>query len=181
MRQIPILLFTAAIMIAGPVRSDSGAHLRANAEAAVVVVKPLPDGRRLIPLPGLEFTLVIEPQCAAGMQAESISISVADTRKTIAGSDLDGNQSMRTSISIPRKQVPPLAVEGFCLIDSGDGITPSELLVKDAFTANISLRCAGENQQATIYKSQPLNLHLQCKFAARDAGTGEPGTTAGQN
>jgi hypothetical protein len=181
MRELPILLFTAVIMTASPVRSDSGAQLRANAEAAVVVVKPLPDGRRLIPLPGLEFTLIIEPQCAAGMQAESISISVADTRMTITGSDLDGHQPMRTSISIPRKQVSPLAVEGFCLANRADNTNSSVLLIKDAFTANISLRCAGENKQTTIYASQPLNLHLQCETAASNAGIGEPGTAADQD
>lgn len=162
MRSSSVLLFLAATLAANPVISDSGTRLSIRAQPAVVTVEPLPDGRRLLALPALEFELIIAPQCAPEMQADSISISVADTGKTLGSGDIDGQTSVATSITIPLRQISPLAVAGFCSASQSDDTTPTELLVKDAFTANVSLRCAGEGKQSIVYASQALSLSLQC-------------------
>lgn len=163
MRRHSILLIFTAIIIANPAMSDSSAYLRVTAEAASVKVKPLPDGRRLIALPTLEFALIIAPQCAPDMRAESISISVADTQKNLGATDIGDQPTVATSISIPRKQLSPLAVDGFCRAVDNTASFSTDLDIRDAFTANISLRCAGKDKQSIVYASQALHLSLQCE------------------
>ena len=47
----------------------------------------------------------------------------------------------------------------------------SDLQVMDAFTAQISLRCTGEETQNIAYMSQPLALSLQCETTDAEAET----------
>jgi hypothetical protein len=170
MRSLTFFLLIVATFVASPVKSDPGTRLSIDAQAALVVVKPLPEGRRLIRLPALEFAMTIEPQCATNMQAESISISIADTRKTLGAADIDGQSNVATSITIPRQQVAPLAIDGFCQAGENSS-TESDLQVMDAFTAHISLRCTGEDTQTIVYVSQPLALSLRCEATYSDAET----------
>ena len=170
MRSPLILLCVAAAIVTIPVLADSGAEMSVKAQAAVVTVKPLPYGRRLVPLPALEFALLVEPQCAPDTQPDSISISVADTKTTLTASDINGRSMVVASIAVPRRQVSPLAIEGFCQADQSDESNPPELLVKDAFTANISLRCAGEHNTVIAYASKTLDLKLRCMNEEGETG-----------
>jgi len=162
MRSLSILLLIAAAFVANPALSDTSTGISVTAQAAVVSVEPLPEGRRLIPLPTLEFALIVKPQCAPDMQVDSISISVADTRTTLGASEIGGQTDVVTSIAIPRRQVSPLAVEGFCRLNQDDDLNPSDLLVKGALTANVSMRCADDSKQTIVYTSQALDLSLHC-------------------
>jgi hypothetical protein len=171
MRDHPILLIFTAIIIANPAMSDSGALLHVTAQAASVKVRPLPDDRRMILLPTLEFALIIAPQCAPDMRVESISIGVADTRKSLGASDIGDQPNVATSISIPRPQLSPLAVDGFCRAADNAATIPADLNIQDAFTANISLRCTGTDKQSIIYTSHTLHLNLQCDALDGEAQT----------
>jgi len=163
MRSLSIITLLALNLAAGPVASEPGARVTVDAHPAVIGIKPLPDGRRLISLPAIEFALAITPQCATGTQPQSLSVSIADTRKTLGSGELDGHPTVAVSIAIPRKQASPLAVDGFCPADQSADASNTDLSIEDAFTAHVSLRCAGEEQQTIVYAAQPLGLVLHCE------------------
>ena len=148
--------------IAFPVQSESVSLIKIRSEPAAVEVVPQAAGRRLIRLPALEFSLDIEPQCDTNMRAESLSISVADTRETVAVAETD-EAVVATTLTLPRHQTAPLAVVDFCQTAADQGMRSQELLVRDAFTAHLSLRCTNGERQSIVYASQPLDLALRCK------------------
>ena len=137
-------------------------------EPATVEITAQPAGRRLIQLPALEFSLTIEPQCESDMYVESISISVADTRATVTVAEPD-QAVLTTTLTLPRHQAAPLAVVNFCQTAADQSQSQSqssqELLVRDAFTAHLSLRCSNDERQSIVYASQALDLVLRCKSA----------------
>jgi hypothetical protein len=169
MRGLYILLVVAAAGAAGTAKPDSIGRVIVAAHPAIVEIKPLSDDRRLISLPALEFALTIEPQCATDMQAESISISIADTQKTYGAVAIDGRSIVEISLTIPRRQIGPLAAEAFCRAGKSDDIVTRTLLVQDAFTAQLSLRCISEEKRSIIYVSQPLDVKLHCQNADDDS------------
>lgn len=161
------LLSLAVASTAMPARSDTVSQIKVESEPAAIAIAPQETGRRLIQLPALEFSLAIEPQCESDMQAESISISVADTRETVTVVDADAS-IVTTTITIPSRQAAPLAVLDFCLIDEDQNQASRETLVRDAFTAHLSLRCANGDRQSIVYASQALDLALRCESADQD-------------
>lgn len=162
----PILFALVVAAAAMPARSEPASHIRVWSEPAAVEVAPQAAGRRLVRLPTLEFSLEIEPLCDHNMRAESLSISVADTRKIVALAD-DGESIITTTLTLPRQQTAPLALLDFCQIDDSqiEEELNQELLVRDAFTAHLSLRCANDEQHSVVYASQSLDLMLLCKAA----------------
>lgn len=155
----PALVIAATAMSA---RSEPVSLIKVRSEPAAVAVSPQAAGRRLVRLPTLDFSLEIEPLCDNNMRAESLSISVADTRETVAFTDED-ERIVSTTLTLPRQQTAPLAVVDFCQIDEDRNQVSQELLVKDAFTAHLSLRCASDQQQTVVYATQPLDLTLLCR------------------
>jgi hypothetical protein len=159
-----ILLFLAMASTATPALSDTVSRIKVTSEPAAVEISPQAAGRRLIRLPALEFSLTIEPQCESNMQAESISISVADTRATVTVAEPD-EAVLTTTLTLPRHQAAPLAVVNFCQTAADQSQSSQELLVRDAFTAHLSLRCSNDERQSIVYASQALDLALRCKSA----------------
>lgn len=166
MRGLTILLVVAA---ASTAQSDSIGRLIVDAHAADAAIQPLAGDGRLILLPSLEYALTIEPQCATNMRPESISISVADTRKIVSAAEFDKVSLVEVSIAIPRRQIGPLAIDKFCRSDQSDAAAARELYVEDAFTAHLSLRCANDAARTIIYASVPLDVNLRCDMADIDA------------
>ena len=138
-------------------------QIKVSSAPATAEIVPAPVGRRLIRLPTLEFVFTIEPRCENNMQAKSVSISVADTRETVTVGETTDSAVVEARITIPRRQAPPLAVAGFCEIDEDETRQSRELLVREAFTAHLSLRCANDERQSIVYASQALDLSLRCK------------------
>ncbi len=165
MRSHSILFVVALIVAASTARGDTDGRLLIQAQAAIVEIDPLPAGRRLILLPTLEFVLTIEPQCAASASTKSISVSVADTRKTFRATDFAEQSSIAMTLKIPRRQVGPLAIERFCQQGESADSTPQILLVRDALTAHFALRCADGDKQSIVYATLPLDVSLLCKAA----------------
>jgi hypothetical protein len=161
---LPVLVIAATAM---PVQSESVSLIKVRSEPAAVEVTPQAAGRHLVRLPALEFLLEIEPQCDNNMRAESLSISVADTRETVAFTDND-ERIITTTLTLPRQQTAPLAVVDFCRVDEDQSLGSQELLVRDAFTAHLSLRCTSDEQQSGVYASQSLDLTLLCKPLDQD-------------
>ncbi len=132
-----------------------------------VDIKVRPPGRRIIRLPGLSLALQIEPRCAAGMAAESISISVADTRLSIGRKALEEQSVIETTIAVPRDQLAPLTIENFCVAGQVP-VSATELRVRDALTAQLSLRCSDGSRQSIIYSTAALEITLSCVTPVTD-------------
>jgi len=171
-------LLMVAQLVASPAWPDSSAHLAVSAEPAVVPVKPLAEGRKLIRLPTLEFHLHLEADCAEDYEIRSVSISVADSRTTFSGEDVAGFSATPISFSVPARQLSPVAIDGFCSLAVGadDRETREDHVIPDAVTAHLSLRCAGEDAEAITYISHALDVVLQCAARA-DAQGGVTSTT----
>ena len=162
-----ILLFLAMASTASPALSDTVSQIKVTSEPAAVEILPQAAGRRLIRLPALEFSLKIKPQCEDDMRAESVSISVADTRATVTVAEGD-ETTIATTLTLPRHQSAPLAVVDFCQIREDQSQDIQEMLVRDAFTAHLSLRCTNDERQSIVYASQALHLALRCKSENQD-------------
>jgi hypothetical protein len=164
-----ILALVLAFVCAQSAWSESNVRLEVEATAAIVQIEPLAVGRKLIRLPALEFELSIDAVCAPNSDAKSLSISVADTRKTISGEETAKISSAPIRFLVPARQVAPIAVYGFCP-HSGKS---SELLIRDAVTTHLSLRCLGADGHSITYASHGLDVLLRCDIPANDQGDPE--------
>ena len=135
-------------------------RLFVHTEPAVASIAPHPGSRRLIRLPELEFPLRISARCGAGRAPESISISIADTRKTISGEDLPAAATLETSVRIAARQIAPIAVREFCVAES---TTQHSLLVATALTAHVSLRCVKDDESTIVFRAKALDVFLDCE------------------
>ena len=157
-------LFPASVLFGPLAWAENAANLGVDADPAVVAIKPLAEGRKLIRPPALEFLLRIDAECDANAEIASISISIADTQKALTTTDLSDAAPIATRITIPARQVSPIAVEDFCPMESpaaGD-----ELVIRDALTAHVSLRCTSEAGESITYKSRALDVMLHCDATA---------------
>ena len=161
-------LFPVAVLFAPFALAENSASLDVDADPAVVAIKPLAVGRKLIRPPALEFLLRIDAECDAEAEIASISISIADTQKALTTTDLDDTTPIATRISIPARQVPPIAVEDFCPMEAPDA--SDELVVRDALTAHVSLRCTSEAGESITYASRALDVTLHCDATAGTQG-----------
>ena len=161
---IALLLTSVA---AGLSWADSPSSLDLIVEPAAVTIEPPPEGRKLVSLPELEYRLSVVARCPDGHQPASLSVGIADTRKTLLQDALADPDPIVVEMTIPARQVAPIPVDGFCLSEQ-----KQEMLVRDAVTAHLSLRCASDAGDAITYASQALAVTVRC--AAGDQGESEP-------
>ncbi|MDJ0906081.1 MAG: hypothetical protein QNI96_08695 [Woeseiaceae bacterium] len=154
-------LLLASFTLAGIAWPGSQPTLTIIVPPAVAPVQPLAEGRRLVRLPALEFEFGIEARCGPEQAVRSISISVADTRKTLESDDIPEVSIVSTAVTLPARQLAPVAVDGFC---PESQVAGSSLLLRDAVTAQVSLRCTGEDGDSITYASQPLDVTLVCEI-----------------
>ena len=171
---IPIAIM--ALVADSPGEQQSEDRLLVDADAALVEVSELPSGRHTMRLPSLEFAIRLEPRCAAGTDADSISVSVADTRLRIGRDALAEQSVIETTIRVPREQIGPLVIEDFC-VAGDDAAKGTEMWVRDALTSQLSLRCTDESRQSIIYQTEPLAIALLCATPAADQVSSSPATT----
>jgi hypothetical protein len=164
-----LLLLVAPL---SPTLVAESARLGAEAEPADVAILPAETGDKLLRLPDLAYQISIDAHCRNSDRAESLSISAADTRMTLLRDEIADRTSITVGITIPASQVAPLAADDFC---KPDGRDDPKRLVKDAFTAHISLRCSGDEGESIIYTTRPLAVVLTCdretQGDAEDAGS----------
>ncbi|MGA8203248.1 MAG: hypothetical protein WB812_01950 [Woeseiaceae bacterium] len=162
----------ALMAVLVPALADEAPQMRVAASPARVDIEPGAAGLRLIELPDLEFRLSIEPDCAGG-EAESLSVSVADSSEELGAAALAGRSAIDAELRLPAKQSAPLPVNRFCPADAAPKSLPAMLQIRDAFTAHLSLRCVRDGRQSIVYSTVPLSLDLYCKIP--DDHTDAPG------
>jgi hypothetical protein len=149
-------------------------------EVAVVAVGPQPPERHSFELPSLDYVFRIEARCHSDWKPESLSLNVADSRVTRAGTELQDNTNQQLELKVPAKQLAPIAMRDFCVIDpaaEGSAVdaetrewnrdaTPDRMTIGAALSVHASLRCSLGDEQRIIYVSEPLDVTLTCALPA---------------
>lgn len=158
----PFLFMTLAVLACVDVRGeDANSQLVATFEAAIAEIAPR-SSAQAIQLPSLTFTVSIEANCPLTYTTGTISISIADTR---VRTELVADGPTQQSIRVPEKQLGPIAVSDFCIAGADPG-SAQQLQLRDALSAQLSLRCVGENKESMTYSTVPLEVSLQCVVPA---------------
>lgn len=153
-----------------------------TANVPVVAVAPQPTDRHFLTLPSLEYRFQVEPRCEAGWRPESFSLNVADSRVSLAGSELnDGGGEIL--LRVPARQIAPVPVAGFCVIaqamkgsagaaDEDSPDSPRELGIGGALSAHASLVCGSDGARDITYVARPLDVLLSCDAPEPDTAAG---------
>ena len=162
-----------------PEQPELDAQPVSQAEPAQITMDPLPAGRRLIRLPGVEFPLRLAPACPDDLDFQSLLISIADTRRTFSAVDFDAAATIDTRVRVSARQTSPIAVDEFCVADAES--TASAVTISDAFTASISMRCGSESQESVIYDTLALEIQLVCRLPGGTTEMESAPTAAGDS
>jgi hypothetical protein len=154
--RVPILALFGVIASSTCAFAEDGIVVAAR--ETEIVVTPQAAQLRLVSLPVLEFALRAAIRCKG--RSLSVTLSIADTFKTLEKDDLDGKRSAEILLTVPARQLALAASHGFCI--DGDDETADELLVPGLATANASLRCESDSGVAVHYASAPLRVRLRC-------------------
>jgi hypothetical protein len=177
-----------ALHVFAAAAEDRGLHtLAVAAEVTAIAVPPQPPERHFFDLPSLDYLFRIEARCHNDWEPESLSLSVADSRVARTATELEGKANLELALKIPAKQLAPIAMRNFCVIDPAaegsvaEGETPDwnphttpapgEMTIGAALSVQASLRCSLGDEQRTIYVSQPLDVTLICAVPETAGGT----------
>lgn len=124
-------------------------------------------------LPTLAFEFEIRAYCADGRRAKSVTLNVADTRRSLTADQIKSDGPTEVTLEVPADQLAPLAIDGFCTVKDGEKVETAadvqvELNVFSALSAQASLLCEGEDGTAMTYVSRGLDVSLVCEPAAED-------------
>jgi hypothetical protein len=153
---LPVLFFVSAEVD----------RLRVHAEPAVAVLTVQQRGRTLVNLPDIEFRLSVSTHCANNGRPESLSISIADSQKTLRGEALQSTLPIDVSMRIPAGQLAPFALREFCVDPASEG---ESLFLTAALAAQLSLRCSRIEEQSIVFAAEPLDIRVDCIPSAEEA------------
>lgn len=168
--------FVLAVTAAGPAVAKDTLSVAANAPAVPLV--PRSPGRNFVRLPTLEYTFEIQTDCSDSRSPESLSLNVADTRKSLTAEQIISDGPTEISLRIPASQIAPLVIEDFCVLQlegSSDTIAevPARMIIPSALSAQASLLCAGDEDKAMTYVSRSLDVALECEQLPDKEETGD--------
>ena len=143
-------------------------RLGVHAEPAVAVLPLQEDGRNLVRLPGIEFHLRLAPHCAYSGTPESLSITIADTRRTLRGEELRAAHAIDAAVLIPASQLAPFALQGFCVDPASEG---DSTMISAALAAQASLRCGRDNGSSVVFTAESLDIRVDCVRSATEAAS----------
>lgn len=158
MRGSLCVCFSLLLIGANSFGDDDVQMLAVEFETAVASIPPREsDGP--IQLPGLTFGVRAQTLCPSSEIPTSFSVSIADSRKTIAPDD---DLAIEDEIYVSAEQLGPVVVSNFCL--EGESDSMQQLQLEGALSAHLSLRCKGENSESIDYATTPLNVMLNCEI-----------------
>ena len=156
-----LALFLASSYIPTAIAGESVMIAAKETEATVT---PRAARLKLVNLPALEFGLRATFKCAG--KAESLTLSIADTYKTLDADAILDQRSAEMALAVPARQLALAASSTFCL--QGDPASMDELLVPGFATAHASLRCRNEGEVTVHFASAPLQVRLSCQRPATE-------------
>ncbi|MDJ0710315.1 MAG: hypothetical protein QNJ14_08000 [Woeseiaceae bacterium] len=155
--RVPILaLLATTLPVAGLAVAESS--IVVAAQETSVAVLPRNARLRLVNLPTVEFGLRAAIRCS-GIPV-SLTLSVADTFETVDADELQGQRAVKTTLTVPPRQIALAASRNFCIADD-DSV--NDLLVPGFVTAHASLRCDKDGVPTMHFASAPLQLRLTCE------------------
>lgn len=156
MRSQALIVLTFLLASPGtPGSSDQALTFEFTAAEATILPRA---SNRPIELPELRFVVRAQAFCPSPQVPASISVSIADTRMTITPAD---EAVFEHEILVPAKQLAPVVATGFCLAD--DPGSMQEIRLESALSAQLSLRCNGENSESISYATAGLDVALLCE------------------
>jgi len=170
MRSIPcsIAILLAVAAVANAEENSLTHSLVLTASTPRIEISRRSTTRNYLRLPSLEYAFLFTARCAGNFSPQSMSLSIADSRKSLSGEQLE-NLTAETALTmtVPAKQLAPLAIENFCIMpaNDADAMTPPSsetITVPAAFSAQASLLCVSEDRQEMIYASNYLGITLIC-------------------
>ena len=169
-KYLATLLATFSCAVNGVALAD---ELSLAATTPEVTVSTRPAGRNFLQLPDLTYEFVINLTCDENRRPESLSLSIADTRITLAADVLAGSDPVPIGISVPAGQIGPIPLAEFCIDEDGQQLAGerASLTVRSALSAQVSLLCSDEATNRMTYASQTLDVVLNCE-AAPEAPSG---------
>lgn len=167
-------------------QSTDAGTLNLTADIPVVEVRARSPGRRFIRLPSVEYRFDVEAQCAADLVPRGMSLSIADTRKSLTADDMSAGEIDSITLKIPAPQIGPVAVDSFCIVPDGDpsllgddqNSDTMSLKVTSVLSAQASLLCANDTDRQMIYASKSLDVTLLCKFQVPEETGADSVTTS---
>ncbi len=157
--------FLLAITAAGPAMGKD--TLLVTADVPLVPLLPRNPGRNFVRLPTLEYKFEIRAHCSDSRSPALLSLNVADTRKSLAARQIVSDGPTEISLRIPASQIAPLVIEDFCVVQPGENgdrnsAAPSQIAIPSVLSAQVSLLCEGDEDQAITYVSRTLDVSLRC-------------------
>jgi hypothetical protein len=142
------LSFLMMATLAGQVvfaQANDSATLRIDADTPVIEISTRTAGRNFMRLPSLNYRIELLTKCPIDLEPKAMSVSVADTRRSLAETDISADQANLISMTIPASQIGPVAVDGFCVDD-----------------AEVEALCANDEKSQMTYASKSLDVTLSC-------------------
>lgn len=138
-------------------------RLKVHAEPAVAALAVQQAGRNLVRLPDIGFRVGITTHCANNGQPESLSITIADTHRTLGAAELQAADTIDVDMLVPASQIAPLALQAFCVDTAAEG---ESVLIASALAVQASLRCSRGDDQTMVFAAEPLDIRLDCVLSA---------------
>ncbi len=166
LRRLVPVAFVATISVPGPAQGKDSLSVAANSPSVPVV--PRNPGRSFIRLPTLEYDFEVRASCSDGKLPKSLSLNVADSRKSLAANQIISDGPTEFSLRIPASQIAPLVIEDFCITEVGEeGQTVNDartqVSISSALSAQASLLCESDDDRTMTYVSQTLDVSLVCE------------------
>lgn len=163
-------LALACVLVSSTLRcAVAESDLTLSADMPTAPVKPRSAERAPLVLPLLEYNFRIQANCHEDLEAVSISLAVADTRRTFDRAQIASGELNAVNLQIPSNQIAPVLIANFCVAptETGrDSAVPRQLplTIRSALSAQASLLCAAEGRQSMKYASATLDVQLVCEY-----------------
>ena len=158
---MPLFVFAAAT-VASAAEPEAVHNMDISVDVPTVAVAPRRPGRFAMRLPSLTYALTLTTDCDENWQANSVLISVADSRVSFGVEKLREDTPLEFNLQIPADQIAPLRIENFCVSNEAGITNQNSLTVSAVLSAQGSLRCASESGESIMYVSKPLDVMLEC-------------------
>lgn len=154
-----LLIFAPALVVA-----EKSLQLTANTPQVSIALDD--SHRAFLQLPDLDFELQLTASCLESFKPAALLISIADTRRLLGPGEFPDHNT-KVSMRVPADQIAPVAIQNFCrsvenIDDQASNIAGSELKIPAALSAQVSLRCANDSFEDTLYASAPLDVAVIC-------------------
>lgn len=170
MRAISKSVFLCLPLVFDNASSQETNALEINADVPTIALEARTADQNYVNLPALAFDLKIRQNCAAGLAPATLSMSVADTRRTMDAQQMSEDGELKTRLTVPARQIGPIALPGYCVqnedtaaIEGSPSPHDEALRIPAVLSLQAALSCASETDRQIVYASAALDIDLLCR------------------